>query len=880
MKLQLTLICCWMCLLSAAQQLPSAWLHKLSPRLGKQPENALPSEGHRRRFLLACSDTALIQQLSVHHTDSFEVRYRYGNIFSVLTYPQWIRTRLLPLSSVTFIDEHERRPKEEVVIAGFDYTTNGVNKTHRDYPDLNGGGTVVSIREDEPDTADIDFKGRFLATPAGSGTLSSHATIMGTIIAGGGNSFYTGKGVAWGAILSSSPFGELLPDADSLYQRYGITVQNHSYGTGIENYYGADAAAYDACAVNNPTLLQVFSSGNSGDQTSTEGPYQGISGWSNLTGSFKMAKNILTVGSVDSFGRVPLLSSKGPAYDGRIKPELVAYGEDGSSGAAALVSGSALLLQQAYKLSHGGSIPDAALVKAMLLNSAMTPAIATTPATTMSMSPTTAITPAISFTAGFGNLDTWRAVREMQAGHYFSGSVTQGAALDFPLSLPAAAKNLKVLLCWTDPPAMPNAPTALVNDLDITLYAGGQSWLPWVLDPSPARLAAPPVRGRDQLNTEEIVTVETPPSGGFTIHIEGSRVVAGEQRFYVAYQWDTAGVFRWRYPTAEDNLLPGQPNLLRWEGTPGILDYKIAGRNDWTPVTGTLTGSYYAWTTPDTSAVVQLRMKTGGREYLSDTVGISPRAATGVGLNCPDSVLLYWDRSAANKYTLYRLGARYLEPQLTVNDTAVLLRVTPGVSSWYVIAPVLPYQKTGLKTYAFDYTQQGVGCYINNFTADQNGAAAALRLELGSLYSVMSVVIEKRMAAADKPIGIFTPPIGLDYRAADDSLHQGVNTYRAKLVLSDGRVLYSDDQSVYYSGKDLYVLYPNPVQQGQPVHLIASGLYNPVLQLYNLLGQLVMEKTVVNLLDIIPTTPLKPGLYFYRLQAAGQQTVTGKLIVL
>jgi hypothetical protein len=37
---------------------------------------------------------------------------------------------------------------------------------------------------------------------------------------------------------------------------------------------------------------------------------------------------------------------KGPAFDGRIKPEMVAFGIDGSSGAAALVSGVAILLQQ------------------------------------------------------------------------------------------------------------------------------------------------------------------------------------------------------------------------------------------------------------------------------------------------------------------------------------------------------------------------------------------------------------------------------------------------------------------------------------------------------------------------------------------------------
>ena len=38
-----------------------------------------------------------------------------------------------------------------------------------------------------------------------------------------------------------------------------------------------------------------------------------------------MAKNIITVGHIDSLGNVLSLSSRGPAYDGRIKPELVAF---------------------------------------------------------------------------------------------------------------------------------------------------------------------------------------------------------------------------------------------------------------------------------------------------------------------------------------------------------------------------------------------------------------------------------------------------------------------------------------------------------------------------------------------------------------------------
>ena len=40
-----------------------------------------------------------------------------------------------------------------------------------------------------------------------------------------------------------------------------------------------------------------------------------------------MAKNVLLVGAVDSFAQVQSFSSRGPAYDGRIKPDVMAQGQ-------------------------------------------------------------------------------------------------------------------------------------------------------------------------------------------------------------------------------------------------------------------------------------------------------------------------------------------------------------------------------------------------------------------------------------------------------------------------------------------------------------------------------------------------------------------------
>src|SRR6266404_3869632 len=250
--------------------------------------------------------------------------YKGANIFLIKTTWNEVIHTILILDEVLFIDE-QRIPKEELAVSNLDLSTDKVNVIFSKFPQYNGNGIAVSVKENRPDTSDIDFHGRYLSTTLSSNIFSTHATNMATIIGGAGNTYYEGKGAAWGSTISSSNFAVLLPEPDAAYQQYNITVQNHSYGTSIENFYGADAAAYDASVITRPSLVHVFSAGNSGTQSSTSGLYTTVPGFANITGSFKMAKNIITVGHIDSLEIVLAPSSRGPAYDGRVKPELVAF---------------------------------------------------------------------------------------------------------------------------------------------------------------------------------------------------------------------------------------------------------------------------------------------------------------------------------------------------------------------------------------------------------------------------------------------------------------------------------------------------------------------------------------------------------------------------
>ncbi|HEY0680414.1 MAG TPA: S8 family serine peptidase, partial [Chitinophagaceae bacterium] len=540
--------------------------------------------------------------ISVRNTEHFKtslaqfviIKQEYpNNLLRVAVNDMAGQSVLISYDSLLFADLAHRKPKEELLVSGFDLGANRVNAVHHHYPAIHGGGLMVSVKENRFDSADIDLRGRVINSNLASPTLSGHATIMATMLAGAGNSFYEGKGVAWKANLQSTSFANLLPEPDNYYSSQKISVQNHSYGTGIENYYGADASAYDASVINNPVLTHVFSSGNSG-LAPGNGPYAGVTGFANLTGSFKMAKNVLVSGATDSVGNVEGPSSRGPAYDGRIKPELVAFGQDGSSGAAAIVSGIALLMQDAYRKIHNDSLPPAALLKAILINSADDIGTA-----------------GPDYSSGYGSVNAYKATKAINNSNHFSNNIQQGNSQRFNLQVPPGLRLLKITLTWTDPPAQANAFSALVNDLDLELVhlQSGNSWLPWTLSRFALRdsLLLPAIRGRDSINNAEQITLENPPAGDYEINVKGKRISSSSQSYFISYGADTMNRFNWMYPMPADPVMSGTNQMLRWTsgyaaGTTGKLELSLTRGTSWETIESNadLSRNYIRFTTPDT----------------------------------------------------------------------------------------------------------------------------------------------------------------------------------------------------------------------------------------------------------------------------------------
>ncbi|HEX8677684.1 MAG TPA: S8 family serine peptidase, partial [Segetibacter sp.] len=546
-----------------------ASVYKLSPVLAAKIDSMRSTGTYLFRIMIAGKE--LPQQLRLAKLNARKVvEYDSVSFYLIDASMRQLIDLILPLPKVLFVEDGTRVPKEETQVNNLDLSTNRINVVHHRFPQWNGDGLTISIKENKPDTTDIDFAGRYLTTTLSSPVTSDHATNMATMIAGGGNSWYLGKGAAWGAVISSSDYSRLLPDPNAVLKQYNISVQNHSYGVDIENFYAPDAGAYDESVINNPSLLHIFSSGNSGTLASTTGAYAGITGFANLTGSFKMAKNILTVGATDSFSSVAPQSSKGPAFDGRVKPELVAFGIDGSSGAAALVSGVSLMLQQQYKQLNG-TLPANALIKAVLLNSA-----------------DDCGNKEVDYSNGFGSLNALNAVNNIQLGRYVDGAVSSGATQSFTLAVPAGIKKIKITLVWNDPPATANAVKALKNDLDLLLVnnATNESWKPWVLNPFPQvdSLQQPATRKRDSLNNVEQVTLNNPAAGNYDVTVKGYEV-SDKQSFYIAYQFDSTDKFEWHFPTASDPVFSAAANTLRWNSSyreaKGKLDYSVDNGSTW-----------------------------------------------------------------------------------------------------------------------------------------------------------------------------------------------------------------------------------------------------------------------------------------------------------
>jgi hypothetical protein len=201
-------------------------------------------------------------------------------------------------------------------------------------------------------------------------------------------------------------------------------------------------------------------------------------------------------------------------------------------------------------------------------------------------------------------------------------------------------------------------------------------------------------------------------------------------------------------------------------------------------------------------------------------------------------------------------------------------------SKFFSVAPILINGVVGIKSYAFDYSLQGTGCYITNFLTELDSNAARLTLSLGTTFKVRSVAFEKLTSSGFA--SIYNSPVNnqIYFSLMFQELTKGINIFRAKITLENGEVIYSGNGSVYYVERGNYLVFPVPVKRGNNIEIFTTVPDEEVLQLFDILGRTVLEKQLIYPHEYINTSSLQGGQYFYRISKQGLKVASDKILIL
>jgi Subtilase family len=545
----------------------------------------------------APEDTEVLMR-QLHASGASDIRAtparRWGILRAVLPARKAAELALLP--EVQWVEHHELPTVlNDLAMAADRMNVETVRVDHG----LDGSGQIVAIADTGLDSGDTqtlhpDFAGRILQVfDIGRLTNWSDTYYHGTHVAGS----LLGSGAASGGqYRGSAPAAELvfqsfmtadstlaLPDdLNELYAPpYGLQARIHSdsWGSAVEGEYTLDAMTTDEFIWDQPDMLITYSAGNAGTDENRDGVVDASS-----LDSPASAKNVLAIGASESgrpsgsggltartyasawpsdFRAAPIagdlvstsptgapqgivaFSSRGPAMDGRIKPDIVAPGSDiisprsrastdtgwgllsantnycylgGTSMAAPLAAGAATLVRQYCVESLGMPSPSAALLKATLMGGAR------------------------SLTPGQYGTNEFREVPERSrpnsvegwgqvdvGGSLFPTNETQAVLIDAEDALTTGGSHtmvfavrsqapLTVVMAYSDYPSALAASVNLVNDLDLKLIDpdGGPHW--------PNGLS-----GADPLNNVEGIDVAYAATGRWTLVVSAPNVPQGPQ---------------------------------------------------------------------------------------------------------------------------------------------------------------------------------------------------------------------------------------------------------------------------------------------------------------------------------------------------------------
>ena len=636
---------------------------------------------------------------------------------------------LARLPFVQYLDFESQPGLPESDIGRRMHRSNAINVDYQGGYNFDGAGVHVAVNDDGYVGPHIDFSGRTNQSDVLGDFSGVHGDMTAGIVGAAGNLDPTKRGMAPGAFLWIRQYDATLPNTLNLHQNEGVVVFSTSYSNGCNAGYTISAQMVDEEIADNPTLMQVFSAGNANHNNCG---YGAGDQWGNITGGHKMAKNAITAANLTAENDLANSSSRGPASDGRLKPDVSAHGQGqwstapnnsydvggGTSAAAPGVAGVLAQLHQAYREGHNGVTAPSALLKAVLLNTADDLGNA-----------------GPDFKFGWGKVNAFRALKALGEGRYFYGATTQGVTTNYQLSVPAGVQEMRVMVCWNDAKGSTVAQTSLVNNIDLQVITPtNTSRLPLVLDHSPndSTLNLPAQEGVDSINNVEQVRLLAPDQGIYTVSVVGSTIPMGPQEYYIAYEFYYNDI-RVVYPIGGEGLCPGAMERIHWDanGDSGsfLAECSFDGQT-WVNLASNVPGDmrFVDFQLPDTVATCKVRISRGGISGTSDQffslIGVPDNLR--INAFCPDSSLVHlvWDSvPGATAYDVFYLGTQYMDSVTTTNFTNCYFPYSPTVHEhWASVRARGPSGVVGKRAIAVNAIADD--CYLNCISEDDVGVVS------------------------------------------------------------------------------------------------------------------------------------------------------------
>ena len=819
--------------------------------LWKLPSNFSNHEEKKQYIIATDKMDALITDLKSIRL--FDIKILDNHLVIINSDSKKIIDEIIELKSVSCISQESLQPKAESKIIDQNFTINSINKANINFPLLTGENQVVSIKDDFFDLNDIDLLNKHIPSLTQSANVTSHATAMATIVSGLGNSSALGKGVAQKAKIQSSDLLNIYPDEVATLE--GATTQNHSYGTLIENFYGSLANAYDFQLFSNADLTHCFSSGNSG-----------LQGYKSITGNFKQSKNSIVLGCIDQNEIIMPFSSKGPAYDGRVKPELVAFSTQGTSNSTALATGIITLMKQHYKTIKNTSLTNA-LTKAILINSAKD--LGNT---------------GPDFTYGYGNINANKCLKTISENRIISGNLASGQTNSHTITVPSNAKNLKITLVWNDLPAAINSNISLVNDLDLeVISADNTTFLPWILNPDAPQQQA--VRGKDKINTIEQVTSENPVSGPYTINIIGSYLSNTSQEYSIAYEYESGNRFEWNYPAHNDNFPYDGKTIspLKWDssfsGISGQLSISYNNGQTWEIITNdiNLDDEQFTYTpTEQKFSKAKLKMTIDNTDYISESFTISYDLNISTSLVCDGTTEINWDKPTdVALFNIYQLTGDHLE--FKEQTTSTNYTYTDG--KIYTVIPVLDNSE-GIKSESTLLYAQNSNCYFELTVAEVfEENKVKVDASLFSLFNIKRIELIKIINNTESVISTINDINSKTFSFLDPAPLKGINKYKINLILTNNNIINSLILDTNYLGNDLFFVYPILLSKNEELNIEAQKEQNAIFYLYDISGRNTIASPLLSKTNNINLKNTASGIYIYKIITGLGEMQTGKIAV-